>query len=204
MSVTYNNDYWTAGGGGGASGGIWGGSIQWSNLNNPGSISVIVGGGGAGVNPGGQTTGSTTNGVDGYVQIGLGKIVGYTGGSTGTSTGDIIASGSQSNTVWDVNIVGNGTGTGSAGNFKLPTTQIPDVYINDGGATADKTVGSAVIQTIGSNTWCMSSVTSDGVAEYVKMGGGSITLGGVLDRIRLTNVGGQTFDHGSVNIAWEY
>jgi len=73
-----------------------------------------------------------------------------------------------------------------------------------GGATADKTVGSAVIQTIGSNTGCMSSVTSDGVAEYVKMGGGSITLGGVLDRIRLTNVGGQTFDHGSVNIAWEY
>ena len=84
------------------------------------------------------------------------------------------------------------------------TTSTAGFIMGDGGATADKTVGSAVIQTIGSNTWCMSSVTSDGVAEYVKMGGGSITLGGVLDRIRLTNVGGQTFDHGSVNIAWEY
>tara|TARA_B100000945_G_scaffold77317_1_gene59660 strand:+ start:3341 stop:7138 length:3798 start_codon:yes stop_codon:yes gene_type:complete len=135
LSVTYNNDYWTAGGGGGGSGGIWGGSIQWSSLNNPGSVSVTVGGGGAGVSPGGQTTGSTSNGSDGYVKIGLGKIVGYTGGSTGTSTGDIVASGSQDNTVWDVNIVGNGTGTGSAGNFKLPTTQVPDVYITGGGAT---------------------------------------------------------------------
>ena len=135
LSVTYNNDYWTAGGGGGGSGAIWGGSIQWSSLNNPGSVSVTVGGGGAGVSPGGQTTGSTSNGSDGYVKIGLGKIVGYTGGSTGTSTGDIIASGSQDNTVWDVNIVGNGTGTGSAGNFKLPTTQVPDVYIIGGGAT---------------------------------------------------------------------
>ena len=135
LSVTYNNDYWTAGGGGGGSGGIWGGSIQWSSLNNPGSVSVTVGGGGAGVSPGGQTTGSTSNGSDGYVKIGLGKIVGYTGGSTGTSTGDIISSGSQDNTVWDVNVVGNGTGTGSAGNFKLPTTQVPDVYITGGGAT---------------------------------------------------------------------
>ena len=144
LSVTYNNDYWTAGGGGGGSGGNWGGSIQWSNLNNPSSVSVTVGAGGAGVNPGGQTTGSTSNGDGGYVKIGLGKIVGYTGGSTGTSTGDIIASGSQSNTVWDVNIVGNGTGTGTAGNFKLPTTQVPDVYIVGGGATTAATASVTV------------------------------------------------------------
>ena len=144
LSVTYNNDYWTAGGGGGGSGGNWGGSIQWTNLNNPSSVSVTVGSGGAGVSPGGQTTGSTSSGDGGYVKIGLGKIVGYTGGSTGTSTGDIIASGSQSNTVWDVNIVGNGTGTGTAGNFKLPTTQVPDVYIVGGGATTAATASVTV------------------------------------------------------------
>ena len=73
-----------------------------------------------------------------------------------------------------------------------------------GGAAADKTVGIATIQTIGSNTWCMSSVTGDGSASYIKMGGGSITLGGVLDRVRLSTTSGATFDHGSVNIAWEY
>jgi len=91
------------------------------------------------------------------------------------------------------------TGPGTDG-----TTSTAGFIMGAGGATADKTVGSAVIQTIGSNTWCMSSVTGDGVASYAKIGGGSITLGAVLDRIRVTNVGGQTFDHGSVNIAWEY
>ena len=74
----------------------------------------------------------------------MGKIVGYSGGQTGTSTGDIIASGSQDATVWDVNIVGGGTGTGTAGNFKLPTTQVPDVYISGGGATTDATASVTV------------------------------------------------------------
>jgi len=144
ITAVYNNDYWTAGGGGGGAGGQWGGSIQWSLLNNPGSISVTVGSGGSGVNPGGQTTGSTSSGTNGFVKIGLGKIVGYVGGSTGTSVGDIIASGSQDATVWDVNIVGGGTGTGTTGNFKLPTTQVPDVIITGGGATSDATASVTV------------------------------------------------------------
>ena len=196
LSVTYNNDYWTAGGGGGGSGGNWGGSIQWTNLNNPSSVSVTVGAGGAGVNPGGQTTGSTSSGDGGYVKIGLGKIVGYTGGSTGTSTGDIIASGSQSNTVWDVNIVGNGTGTGTAGNFKLPTTQVPDVYIVGGGATTAATAS----VTVASNKVTAISLDSAGGGYteipyiYVMNGAGGGTkvtstvddAAGVVDQLFLT------------------
>jgi hypothetical protein len=73
-----------------------------------------------------------------------------------------------------------------------------------GGATADKTVGIVTIQTLGSNIWAMESSTADGTAQYIKVGGGSITLGGVLDRVRLSTTSGATFDHGSVNIAWEY
>ena len=135
ITAVYNNDYWTSGGGGGGGGALWAGDIDWSWLNNPGSISVTVGGAGLGINPGGQTTGTTSTAESGYAKIGLGKIVGYTGGSTGISEGDIITSGSQTSTVWDVNIVGNGGGTGAAGDFKLPTTQVPDVYIVGGGAT---------------------------------------------------------------------
>ena len=90
-------------------------------------------------------------------------------------------------------------GTSQAG-----TTSTAGFLVGAGGAVADKTVGTAVIQTIGSNTWCMSSVTGDGTAAYTKMGGGSITLGAVLDRVRLSTTSGATFDHGSVNIAWEY
>ena len=73
-----------------------------------------------------------------------------------------------------------------------------------GGAAGDKYVGIVTIQTIGSNTWCMESSTSDGTAAFIKCGAGSIALGGVLDRVRVTTTGGNTFDHGSVNIAWEY
>mgnify|MGYP003651712667 FL=1 len=96
----------------------------------------------------------------------------------------------------------------SAGAYAGPATagaqSTAGFIIGAGGATADKTVGTATIQTLGSNTWVFSATVSDGVASYAKMGGGSITLGAVLDRIRVTNVAGQTFDHGSVNIAWEY
>ena len=74
----------------------------------------------------------------------------------------------------------------------------------NGGATGDKTVGIAIIQTLGSNAWAMSTANGDGTANFTKVGGGSITLGGVLDRVRLSTTGSATFDHGSVNIAWEY
>ena len=50
----------------------------------------------------------------------------------------------------------------------------------------------------------MESSTADGTAAFIKCGGGSITLGGVLDRLRLSTTSGATFDHGSVNIAWEF
>ena len=73
-----------------------------------------------------------------------------------------------------------------------------------GGAVADKTVGIVTIQTLGSDIWAMESSTADGTASFIKCGGGSITLGGVLDRVRLSTTSGATFDHGSVNIAWEY
>ena len=74
----------------------------------------------------------------------------------------------------------------------------------NGGAAADKTVGIVTIQTLGSNIWAMQSSTADGTANFTKTGGGSITLGAVLDRVRLSTTSGATFDHGSVNIAWEY
>jgi len=93
---------------------------------------------------------------------------------------------------------GGYTGSGTGG-----TTSTAGFLMGAGGAASDKTVGIVTIQTIGSNTWCMSSVSGDGANAYVKMGGGSITLSGVLDRVRLSTTSGATFDHGSVNIALE-
>ena len=59
-----------------------------------------------------------------------------------------------------------------------------------------------LICTLGSNTW-LESHSAGGVGGYNAIGGGSITLGGSLDRIRLTADGTQTFDAGTVNIMYE-
>jgi hypothetical protein len=73
-----------------------------------------------------------------------------------------------------------------------------------GGAIADTSVGITTICNFGGNTWVSSSISGDGTADYTKIGGGSITLGGTLDRVRITTTtGSPTFDSGSVNILYE-
>jgi len=177
VSVTYNDDYWTPGGGGGGSAGAFQGSIEWSKLDDPASIQVWVGAGGNGVSMGGSTTGTTSNGGDGYVRVGLGKIIGYEGGFTSTTVGDVLAEGSQDANNWDVNIYGNGDGTGSSGNFKLPTTQVPDVYIvGDGtGATATASVSGGRVNALNLTN------AGGGFTEipyvYVMNGAGSVAVG---------------------------
>lgn len=62
--------------------------------------------------------------------------------------------------------------------------------------------GSIVLSLISSNLWAASFAAGDGAQSY--SGGGSVTLSGTLDRIRLTTVNGtDTFDAGSVNILVE-
>jgi hypothetical protein len=60
------------------------------------------------------------------------------------------------------------------------------------------------VVTLGSNNFAMSGILSrsDGANQYIS--GGSITLGGTLDRVRITTViGTETFDAGSINILYE-
>ena len=65
--------------------------------------------------------------------------------------------------------------------------------------------GIVTIATIGSNTWVESSTISPNAGSYnVSIGVGNITLGGTLDRVRITTVNGtDTFDAGSINILYE-
>ena len=137
LEIKYNNDHWTSGGGGGGQGGSWDGDVQWTDLNSPGSVQVTVGHGGAAVNPGGNTSGSTSSGGGGYAKIGVGKITGYIGATTEIKDGSPIIEGSQTTLLWDIDIVSGGTGTGSSGDFKLPTTQVPILVVRGGGATTD-------------------------------------------------------------------
>tara|TARA_B100000945_G_scaffold89096_1_gene69365 strand:+ start:3517 stop:7359 length:3843 start_codon:yes stop_codon:yes gene_type:complete len=134
MVANYNNDYWTPGGGGGGSAGFWTGFTQFVNLGNPASIEVKVGSGGAGVTVAGQTTGTTSNGLNGYAKVELGIITGYDNPQQITTSDPLIKSASFNNIVDDVTVNTNGSGTGTAGGFKLPTAD-PIVYIRGGGGT---------------------------------------------------------------------
>ncbi len=82
-----------------------------------------------------------------------------------------------------------------------PTTGFP-VNINSGSTAAFR--GIATICSFGSNSWVFSSVMADTPQSQVHFGAGSIALGGTLDRVRLTTIGGTaTFDAGSINILYE-
>lgn len=65
--------------------------------------------------------------------------------------------------------------------------------------------GALTLTNMGSNTWCETAqlcFASGGNANYFSSG--VISLGGALDRLRLTTVNGtDTFDAGSVNILYE-
>jgi hypothetical protein len=73
------------------------------------------------------------------------------------------------------------------------------------GNTADTRYMHMVITLVSANTWVAShqgAFTSGGT--YLVVGGGNVTLGGTLDRLRITTVGGtDTFDAGSINILYE-
>jgi hypothetical protein len=72
------------------------------------------------------------------------------------------------------------------------------------GTAAAVSSGSMILNLISSNVWSSNHtvVNSNSASSFI--GGGSITLGGTLDRVRITTVNGtDTFDAGSVNILYE-
>jgi hypothetical protein len=120
----------------------------------------------------------STNGTD-YVQVQLGA-----GSFTTTGYGSYAG------------LITNGPTTQSSSN----TTGF---HIQDSGVASTRS-GLMTITNISGNTWVAMHTGGDvggGVAFY---GGGSIALGGALDRIRVTTIGGtDTFDAGSLNILYE-
>ena len=63
--------------------------------------------------------------------------------------------------------------------------------------------GNISICLFGSNTWVASHSLGGSPTGYNSVGGGTIALGGTLDRVRITTVSGDTFDAGSINILYE-
>ena len=101
------------------------------------------------------------------------------------------------------------TGYSSSNAFIAPSTDSGSLTtgfpITRGIGAAAAFHGIATICSFGSNSWVFSSTMADApVQGQVHFGAGSIALGGTLDRVRLTTIGGTaTFDAGSINILYE-
>jgi hypothetical protein len=65
--------------------------------------------------------------------------------------------------------------------------------------------GTVILTTLGNNIWTyMSNITYGNASTFLMCGAGNISLGGTLDRVRITTANGtDTFDAGSINILYE-
>jgi len=106
-----------------------------------------------------------------------------------TGSGSITSSGYVSN-AWSNN---TSTATSTAGFILVALNSATGV--NSGHAILTKLSSTVVVQ---------SSTIGSSVANNAHLSGGSVTIGGDLDRVRITTVGGtDTFDAGSINILYE-
>jgi hypothetical protein len=117
---------------------------------------------------------STSGSSNIMIQIGAGSVT-----TTGYSSGAMVGTSSSGTVTTGFCLTGNNS-SGSAYN------------------------GNILISSLGSNTWVSSgSIYNTGVSGS-HPSGGSIALGGVLDRVRITTVNGtDTFDAGTINILFE-
>ena len=76
-------------------------------------------------------------------------------------------------------------------------------FIINSGAASEFNSGHCVLTLVSANTWASSLVITSYSAGMVT-GAGYVSLGGTLDRVRITTVNGtDAFDSGSINILYE-
>ena len=120
---------------------------------------------------------STSGGGNYLVQIGAGSIT---------------SSGYLSNGGYIQGTSPNGSQSSTAG------------YVVTNSSNTALTHGQFVLTTLGSNIWTASYSMSQTTSQFVMFGAGTITLGGTLDRVRITSaVGSDTLDAGTLNILYE-
>jgi hypothetical protein len=117
-------------------------------------------------------------------------------GVSGSGTSNFlvqIGSGSIQNTGY-VSSASAGTGATSTAGF----------LITQSVTAATSQLGFITLVTLGSNIWVGNGVLAFSNASVGNTSGGNVTLGGTLDRLRITTVNGtDTFDAGTINILYE-
>lgn len=123
--------------------------------------------------------GMTTNGTSGYiVQIGSGSY---------TSTG----------------YLGSGSVVATSGATTAFTTGF-GMHNNNGATTVNHVTMTLNLQNAATNTWSESHTGAYSNLAVTMFGGGSVSLGGVLNQLRITTVNGtDTFTAGTINFQYE-
>jgi hypothetical protein len=125
----------------------------------------------------------------------------FNGVSTNGTSVVQIQLGSGSPTTTGYNIGASSSPNATAPTVTQPTTGFPIVV--DGNAAYTRQ-GFIVFTNVSGNIWVGSGVGGENVGGRYWTCGGSISLAGVLDRVRITTVNGtDTFDAGSINILYE-
>jgi hypothetical protein len=103
---------------------------------------------------------------------------------------------------------GSVVASGYVGSASTITSAVATISFTTGfgirsNASTDLIVGTSTITNISGDAWVCSTVTSNNAAE-TSLAGGTLDLGGTLDRVRITTVNGtNTFDAGTINIMYE-
>jgi len=165
------------------------------------------------------------------VTINSGAVLGITSGTAVASTsGTSIDFTSIPSWVKRITVMFNGVSTGSNSNFLIQigsgsivtTGYVSGAVTIQSGASSSAAVTSTtafVVATAGnaaylwtgtvqlvnltSNTWVECGMLVNTTGDRSTNSGGTLALGGALDRIRITSVTPDTFDAGSVNILYE-
>jgi len=129
----------------------------------------------------------------------------FSGVSTNGSSQLLVQVGAGSVTTTGYTTVG--VGFASTPTYSLSAATTTGFIFQDGMAAFVSVSGAMYISSFGSNLWVSNAVVNRGTnggTSYAGFGAGNLTLGGTLDRVRLTTANGtDTFDAGSVNILYE-
>jgi len=122
----------------------------------------------------------------------------FSGVSSNGSAAKIIQLGAGSiTTTGYVSAASGGSGGVSSG------TSTSGLLVENGTAAGEASYITAVLTNVSGNTWLMSSCGSQDLGAF-RVGGGNITLGGTLDRLRIqASNGTDTFDAGTINVFYE-